>query len=195
MAECTEMEQLYDREKKIIEDKISNISSIIENEEKEQENLLLKKIALQQNVSQCKEKLSHLIIEKKRFAEMKDISQFKPIAVFYVLKYLEIPDFLSSILCCRAWYYSLNKPCYWRILQRNIIYQYKQIIHEHIRNKALKHDKKELVSNETKLKRINHAVMQLKIEPKKIKKKGRGNNSNQPRPDDIYQQCMQQLQV
>ena len=193
MLECEEMERKYKTEKERIESEISNTEIIMKNEKTEQENLLLKKIALQQNVSQCKEKLSNLIIEKKKFASMKDISQFKPIAVFYVLKYLEIEDFISSILCCRAWYYSLNKPCYWRILERNVIYRLKQEIHEHIKNKKLDHEK-QLVSNETKLKRINHAVMQLKIEPKKFKKK-RGSNISSPRPDDIYQQCMQQLQV
>merc|ERR1712173_278970 len=59
--------------------------------------------------------------------------------------------------------------------------------------------KKELVSSKTKLKRINHAVMQLKIEPKKkvSSKKGqklKKNALSTPRPDDIYTQCMQQLQ-
>merc|ERR1712228_59769 len=56
-------------------------------------------------------------------------------------------------------------------------------------------NKKDLVSSQTKLKRINHAVMQLKIEPKKIqKKKSKKNLLSTPRPDDIYTQCMQQLQ-
>ena len=193
MLECDKMERKYNEEKENMEAEMLNIKSTMQSEKNEQENLLLKKIALQQNVSQCKERLSNLIVEKKKFAEMKDISQFEPIAVFYVLKYLEIPDFISCILCCRAWNYSLNKPCYWRILQRNVIYRNKSIIHEHINKKKQDH---ELVSNETKLKRINHAVMQLKIEPKKgQKKKGRGSNTAQPRPDDIYQQCMQQLQV
>ena len=148
MLECEEMESKYKSEKERMESEMSSIESIMKSEQREQENLLLKKIALQQNVSQCKEKLSHLMIEKKKFAEMKDISQFKPIAVFYVLKYLEIEDFISCILCCRAWNYSLNKPCYWRILQRNIIYKNKSIIHQHINKKKQDH---ELVSNETKL--------------------------------------------
>merc|ERR1712048_1441747 len=80
---------------------------------------------------------------------MRDLSQFAPIAVFYVLQYLEMHDFIACILCCRAWYFSLNKPSYFRILQRNVIQnaQTKRI------KEKMNSDKKELVSSKTKLKR------------------------------------------
>eukprot|EP00484_Ammonia_sp_Unknown_P022129 CAMPEP_0197039376 /NCGR_PEP_ID=MMETSP1384-20130603/16166_1 /TAXON_ID=29189 /ORGANISM="Ammonia sp." /LENGTH=559 /DNA_ID=CAMNT_0042469961 /DNA_START=29 /DNA_END=1708 /DNA_ORIENTATION=- len=203
MVECEATEQRCKHEKQMYERQLQEISQCIKSEENEQQNLLIKKIALQQNVSRSGDKLSELLVEKKRFAEMKDISQFAPIAVFYVLKYVEITDFVSCILCCRAWYFSLNKPCYWRILQRNIIYQSKQLIHMHIANKHFNHERDELVASGTKLKRINHAVMKLKIEPKEeaskaaLKKKKSKRMLPQvstPKPDDIYQQCMQQLQ-
>lgn len=111
----------------------------------------------------------------------------KPLAVFYVLKYLTISDFISSIICCRAWNYALHKPCYWRVLQKNSIryrfFEPLRIERQQLRETQLK--------NVTKLKRINHAVMQLKIEPKKFKI---SHGSSVPKPDDIYRQCMQQLQ-
>ena len=183
MAECTRMKETFERERECIRSELQSIDNLIKNEQKEQEDLLLQKIALQQNVSQCTQKLHNLRVEKKRFSEMRDLSQFKPIAVFYVLQYLQITDFISCILCCRAWYFSLNKPSYFRVLQRNIFCNHKQL------KIAQKTDSnpKDLVSSQTKLKRINHAVMQLKIEPKKAqKKKSKKAMISAPRPDDIY---------
>merc|ERR1711971_815256 len=79
-----------------------------------------------------------------------------------------------------------------RVLQRDAIRRSKQQILEHIEYKARKHDaSSDLVSSESKLKRINHAVMSLKIEPKR---NGKTKKLVVPRPDDIYTQCMQQLQ-
>ena len=189
MEEYSLMKIKYDSEKKHIKNCIISIENIIKEEDEEQENLLLKKIALQENVLLCNKNLNNLILEKKKFSEMKDISQFEPIAVFYVLKYLSFNDFISSILCCRSWYFSLNKPCYWRILERNILY-FNNFIYLNKINKKSELRIGELVSSKSKLKRINYAVMQLKIETKKFKKQ----KNNNPRPDDIYQQCMQQLQ-
>ena len=102
----------------------------------------------------------------------------------------------SHFLCLwYSQYFSLNKASYWRILQRNAILREKQLLRDQLRKKQTQHKSHELVSSESKLKRINHAVMQLKIEPKR-KKKGRGNAAQTaPKPEDIYQQCMQQLQV
>merc|ERR1719464_2551832 len=97
------------------------LEQAMKHSEEAQNELLLKKIALQQNVSRCTEQLKQVVAQRKRFAEMKDISQFAPIAVFYVLKYLELHDFVAAIGSCRAWYFSLNKPAYWRVLQRDAI--------------------------------------------------------------------------
>ena len=71
--------------------------------EEAQKTLMLKKIELQQNVSRCRDKLHRLQLKRGGFPlfQNEDISHFKPIAVFYVLKYLEIDDFVAAIAVCR----------------------------------------------------------------------------------------------
>ena len=184
-----EISKKYVNDKQNYDILMKNINIDISEQLKEQQELTLTKIALKQNVNSSYNELKRIIEEKKRFASMKDISQLKPHIVFYVLKYMELNDFINSIKTCKAWNYALNRNMYWRLLRRDSIIN-KYYISSRERN----------LNKKAPIKRINHAMMSLKIEPKMVMvESGKKNRKKKltkvmPKGEDIYQACMQQLQ-
>ena len=112
----------------------------------------------------------------KKMKKTNDRSQLNESCVLCVLQFLRLSDFgCGVILTCQAWYHNLNKPRCWMFLRKNVIKRQYLKLHP---------EKDYTLPKRKKPKQVTRALMSLKL----------GHKNYTPSPDDIYQNCMQELQ-
>lgn len=103
------MEERTKTESESLQNQIVDYRNEIESHKTEQQELMLKKIALKQNVFNSEKEFEFIIQRKKKFAQMKDM---------YVLPYFYFLFFLWGCLYCFVCHYPCTDKifflvCYW----------------------------------------------------------------------------------
>ncbi|ETN99187.1 hypothetical protein RFI_38292 [Reticulomyxa filosa] len=183
-------ESQYNQDLQALQLHIDSLQQQIASEKKYQENYLLTKIALDSNVITCGNTLDQLKLQRRKFALLKDVSQLSNASknrilrytytyiYIYIYIYKYMYDWYEMCLSCKAWYYNLYKPEFVMRLAKGKLRHYCYEPKMPLR---------------TYPKQVKRAVMTLKFNemntsslvPRRV----------QPKADDIYQRCMQQLQI
>ncbi|ETO00270.1 hypothetical protein RFI_37177, partial [Reticulomyxa filosa] len=180
-----QVENDHTRDSDALQQAIHSLQQQTENEKKSQENYLLTKIALDNNIITSRNHLDELILQSKKFSLLKDVSQFSDSNKRRLLQFLDLEDWRELCLTSKAWYYNYYRP---KFLMQLTAIRLKRYCWE----PPAPGTPASVV--EASSKQVRSAILTLKFDE--------GSSTNilvsrrvQAKPDDIYQRCMQQLQM